>query len=46
MKCEESLVKRNADFLRAYQTTQEERDDKFMQEVLKRAENMKDKEQE
>ena len=44
MKCEESLVKRNADFLRPYQTTQGERDDKFMQEILKRAEKMKDKE--
>ena len=44
MKCEESLVKRNADFLRPYQTDQKERDDKFMQEVLKRAEKLKDKE--
>ena len=37
-------MKRNADFLRPYQTTQGERDDKFMQEILKRAEKMKDKE--
>ena len=44
MRCEESLVKRNADFLRPYQTTQGERDDKFMQEILRRAEKMKDKE--
>ena len=37
-------MKRNADFLRPYQTGQQERDDKFMQEILKRAEKMKDKE--
>ena len=37
-------MKRNADFLRPYQTDQQEKDDKFMQEVLKRAEKMKDRE--
>ena len=37
-------MKSNADFLRPYQTDQEERDDKFMQGILKRAEKMKDRE--
>ena len=40
MKSEESLAKRNADFLRPYQTDQEEKDDNFMQGILEYAKKL------